>query len=167
MVFFGWVKGHSRRKFRNYGLWVYLVCRELGNDFFSNDALLVVLIEDYRSILSAEISALSVELGRIVHAKKVAQELVRIVHAKKVAQELVIAYLGGVELDTERFGMVGGTTADLLVIRIWGCASAVPHGSREYARQTAEILFSTPEATCSKDGDLPLVYIGLHGRALR
>jgi len=154
VVFFGWVKGHSSHKFGNYGLLIYHVCRELGNDFFSNDALLVVLIEDYRSILSAEISALSVELGRIVHAKK-------------VAQELVIAYLGGVELDTERFGMVGGTTADLLVIRIWGCASAVPHGSREYARQTAEILFSTPEATCSKDGDLPLVYIGLHGRALR
>ena len=67
--------------------------------------LLLVLRKDRRAILSPDVVALPVELGRVVNRKE-------------DVEQIVIADLIGVERDPDGFGMASVTAADLLVSRI-------------------------------------------------
>ena len=86
---------------------------EFFDHFLSDLALTLIEREDDRAVLCAHIRTLAIELGGVVDGKKDAKQLF-------VADDIwIILYL-------DHFSTFGGTSAYLLVSRIWPAASSIP-----------------------------------------
>src|SRR5208337_3294826 len=140
---------------------------ELGNDRRAKDAaagevlvrllgrllLLVVVVENDRAVIGAEVVFLPVQGGRVVS------------HPEDV-EELLVADDRRVIFDLDHLGMAGQTGADHLVGRVRNVSAGVARDHRLHARNPLENRLHAPEAATAKSGLLDLLRLGGIGRVL-
>src|SRR3954452_8492743 len=110
---------------------------DVGDRVLGNLLLLVVHIEDRRTIACPDIITLAVERGRIVDLE---EEL----------QQPAIADLSGIEDDFDRFGV----TAMVAVGSVRDFAAGIADAGHEDARELADQVLHSPEASAVEDGAL-------------
>lgn len=102
-----------------------------------NPPLLLVKIENRRSIIVADVRALPVKLRRVVHPKKL------------LAERFVTHFIG-IEFYQHGLGMSGGMRTDLLVGRVLDMAAGIAGCRLDHARYLVKIKLHAPEASRRK-----------------
>src|SRR5262249_9785110 len=131
------VKVGERNNLRDDGIVPDSSLVEFGLVFLCQLFLLLIMVEDHRAILGAEIVALLVWRGRIVRLPK-------------NFQQVCIADLGRIILNLNHWGVPGITATNLPVGRIFDVATGVARFDAHYAYETLKHSFSTPETSGSK-----------------
>src|SRR5262245_24104530 len=139
MVGFGFVKRFHRleRRYDRTAKDVRFV--ELADIRFSDPALVVVSIENGRSVLTADVVTLAVQLRWVV------------CHRKEYLEQLSKRQLGRVEFDRDGLGMIRLTAATDLIAHGIGRSSGVSGFHRDDAVQLAVNGFNTPKASSGKN----------------
>ena len=103
--------------------------------------LLVVVVEDGRAVLGADVVVLAVQRRRVVHAEE-------------VAEQVLVAEPRGVEHHLDGFCVSRVAAADVPVRRVLRRASRVPDPRLEHAGDLSQDILHTPEAAArqSRDG---------------
>src|SRR5688572_13140266 len=105
--------------------------------------LVVVCIKNRRSILSSDIIALPVQSRGVVGDREVN------------LQQLTVSYLTRIVDNLDHLRMVGGSAANGLVVRGFGCTTGVTGSYGFHPAQFEKHGFNTPEASPGQDRDLP------------
>src|SRR5258708_38594286 len=103
--------------------------------------LLIIVYEDRRAVLRADVVHLAV-LRR------------RIVQPEEEVEDLVVADLLRIEADLHRLGVAGRSLLPLLVRRVLERAAGVPGGRLDHTRQLADQLLDPPQAAAGQRGGL-------------
>lgn len=127
--------GHDGSAFRARG-------REASDEFLCRLFLLGRGVEDGRTVLRADVSALAIERGRIVRGEEDSEEVIEL-HKRRIV------------VDLYDLGMAGRAGRDLLVCRILRLPSRIPGLDMRHALEHGEHGLSTPETSSAE-------YYGLH-----
>ena len=141
VIAFGDVKHRRRHNLGHDGIAPEPGAVELRDDVFRERFLFRRVIEDRRTVLGADVVALTVESRGIVNHKEHFQDSPERHHS-------------GVERNLNHFGMAGAAGAYLFVSRIWLVPAHVARFDGGDALQTVEHRFETPEAAAAERCDL-------------
>src|SRR4030095_6803536 len=126
---------------------------ELGDVGLCHLFLLVIGGKDCRAILRADIGALAVELGRVVH------------DGEEDLQNLAVGNLLRVVFDLDRFGVTGPAARHQIVVGGLLAAAGVAGDGVDYAGGVLEHALHAPEAAAGEHGGLDAVSVlGIDGR---
>src|SRR5207245_4975266 len=103
--------------------------------------LLLIVVEDRRTVLRSAVVSLLIQRRRIVKPKE-------------VIEDLIVADLRRIEFDLQRFGMAGASGLHVFVSRLRQCAAGVAHRGVDHTGKLANQLLDTPEASARQSGDL-------------
>jgi len=110
---------------------------DVADDFFSHLLLRVVGVVDAAAVLRADIVALAVERGRVVHHEEDLEDFAQ-------------ADLRRVEFELHHLGVAGAAGADLFVGRLDGLAVAITRLHVEHALHPVEHRLGAPEAAATE-----------------
>jgi len=124
------------------GAWEDMCGIELANVGCGDFLLLIVGIENCRTIAGANVSALAVELRRIMH------------DGKEDAQQRSVGDLCWVEDDLDGLGVAGAFRTHCPVVGGFSRPAGVANGSLQYALDALKDGLDAPETTTGKDGGM-------------
>ena len=150
MVILGAVEDIQRGDFGDDGVGPQVGGVEFGADGLRRFLLRLIVIEDGRAVLRADVVALAVGGGGVVDGEEDFQYLAEGDDA-------------GVESDLDDFGVAGAFAADLLVGGVGHVAASVAGDDGLYADEVVVDGFQAPEAAAAKGGDFGFCRVLVHG----
>lgn len=137
MILFGTVECRRRLDLSDNGTAEPAGPVEFGLLRFSGGLLFRRMIEHDRSILAADVRALSIKGCWVMVTPK-------------DIEQLVVSHFVRVEFHLHHLGMTGGMTANVFVAWVFGRAAGVTARRRLHAFDVAKQFFDSPETTRSK-----------------
>src|SRR5437660_5023400 len=138
----GRIEAFERNNLRYDRAGKYLRLIELRDVGLRDALLFIVRIKDRRSVLSAFIGALTVQLGRIVRNRE------------EHAQQFSVGDLRGIVDDLNRFGVAGVAGAHQLIFGSLSLSAGVAGGRGDYSPDVLEYGLHAPETSSGKDSCL-------------